>query len=80
VLAPNQRPGTLALAEAGAVFVLDADAEGFEEALIAAFRRLRDDPQARGELSRRSAALCDGRGAERTADRLTARVQSGARQ
>ena len=72
VLAANQRPGAARLAEAGAAVVVEAEERDFGVELADAFSRLAADAGARAELGRRTAALCDGRGAERTAERLCA--------
>lgn len=67
VLAENQRINTQALAAAGAGLMLDAAVPGFDLRLVEAVDRLIDDPALRERLSRSSAALCDGLGAERAA-------------
>lgn len=73
ILADNQAPGARALEAAGATTVLDAREDPSLDGLEAALRRARDHRRA---LSSRLAALCDGGGAARTAERLTARVQA----
>lgn len=62
----NQRQVAAGLAEAGAVVPLGWHEEVTAKAAAQAVRRLAADPQAVADLSRRSLALCDGRGAERT--------------
>ncbi len=72
VLADNQTPAATALAEAGAVLALDvAEVDTAFDALAA---RLLGDEVLRGRLSHAAAGVCDGRGAERVADRLLARL------
>ncbi|WP_245863822.1 hypothetical protein [Caulobacter mirabilis] len=73
VLADNQTPAATALAEAGAVAALDvAEIETAFDALAA---RLLGDEALRARLSRNAADICDGRGAERVADRLLTRLE-----
>jgi spore coat polysaccharide biosynthesis predicted glycosyltransferase SpsG len=72
VLADNQAGTTLELDRQGATFAVDARDPGFAEALPAAFDRLLTSPELRVRLSDTSAALCDGRGAERVADAVLA--------
>lgn len=68
VLADNQIPAAVALAEAGAVLALDvAEVDAAFDALAA---RLLGDDDLRFGLSRAAAAVCDGKGAERVAARL----------
>jgi UDP-2,4-diacetamido-2,4,6-trideoxy-beta-L-altropyranose hydrolase len=76
VLAPNQVPGTRRLAEAGATEAVDWGQGAGASELAAAFQRLIEDHDARDELGRRAAALCDGEGARRTTARLT-ELQAG---
>lgn len=71
VLAPNQRPGTEALAAAGAVVALDD-----LSALPGALARLLADRPARTAISQAAAALCDGLGASRSAARIDVRSQT----
>jgi methylated-DNA-[protein]-cysteine S-methyltransferase len=56
------------LGAAGACLPLDARAPQFEAALENAWARLLDDRALRHSLSQVAADLCDGRGAERTAE------------
>jgi len=70
IVADNQRPNAVALAQAGAARVLGA-AEAVDEAEIAAaVAELIADASARSAMSRAAAGLCDGRGAERVAQAL----------
>jgi UDP-2,4-diacetamido-2,4,6-trideoxy-beta-L-altropyranose hydrolase len=70
VLAPNQRPGALALARLGAAAVVeDEDAT----AVIAQLGGLVDDGERRERMARRGMALVDGLGAGRVADVLAGR-------
>jgi UDP-2,4-diacetamido-2,4,6-trideoxy-beta-L-altropyranose hydrolase len=68
VVAPNQRPAAQALAARGAALVVDAEAADFDAAFDRGLMRLLNDRPARVELSRRSAEVCDGQGAGRTAE------------
>ena len=68
VLADNQRPNARALEAMGAALVCDTADPDFEAAFAAGFDRLAGDAELRRSLSRQSAALCDGEGAERVAD------------
>lgn len=67
-LADNQRPAARSLAEGGAALVVDIAEPGFEEAFDRALLRLLRDEALRARLSEASAALCDGLGAQRTAE------------
>jgi len=79
VLADNQRQAAQALAKAGAVLALDVAAPDFAAAFTADLRRLIAEPALRHQLSTASAAVCDGRGAERVAARFLAVIaQAGA--
>jgi spore coat polysaccharide biosynthesis predicted glycosyltransferase SpsG len=79
VLADNQADAAHRLEALGAVVRLDGRSELFEAELMLGFKALVRDAAARTRLSAVSAGLCDGRGAERAADVLTARLESGAR-
>jgi len=70
VLADNQRPNALALEAAGASLTLEANAADFDSQLRAGLRRLTSGAALRQTMSMTGASLCDGRGAERVADRL----------
>jgi UDP-2,4-diacetamido-2,4,6-trideoxy-beta-L-altropyranose hydrolase len=68
VLAENQRPAAHALAERGAALVVEADAPDFDTVFDRHLMRLlRDAAALRRELAARSAEICDGLGAGRTA-------------
>lgn len=67
VLADNQRPAAAAMAERDAALVVDLAAADFDAAFDRALMRLTTDPQLRRQLAGRSAELCDGEGAPRTA-------------
>jgi len=68
ILADNQRPAALALAEMGAALWTDIADPGFEAALDRALMRLMTDSGLRKALAARSAELCDGLGAPRVAE------------
>lgn len=68
VVAENQRPAAQALAERGAAIVIDGGAADLDQAIDRAIVRLFTDAGLRERLSATSAALCDGRGAARTAE------------
>jgi len=70
VLAANQREASAALAGADAVLALDVADADFETAFAEAFARLLAEPDLRDRLSAASAAVCDGRGAARVAQRF----------
>lgn len=70
VLADNQRPAARAMADLGAALVVDAAAPDFEIAFDRALMKLLRDTEARRELASRSAEVCDGLGAGRTAETL----------
>lgn len=74
VLAENQTPAAVALAEAGAVIALDAEAE-FADRFDAAVARLIGEESLRRRLSAAAARVCDGEGAGRTADAFLALVR-----
>jgi UDP-2,4-diacetamido-2,4,6-trideoxy-beta-L-altropyranose hydrolase len=67
ILADNQRAQALALADRGGALTVDMAASNPAARLEDAFVRLRDDVELRARMSRTSAAMCDGKGAERTA-------------
>ncbi|WP_426031832.1 UDP-2,4-diacetamido-2,4,6-trideoxy-beta-L-altropyranose hydrolase [Caulobacter sp. DWP3-1-3b2] len=77
ILADNQRPAARALAEAGAIMGLEAAALDFDATFSAALGRLIDEPVLRDALSAASAAVCDGRGAARVAERFLALIGQG---
>jgi len=70
ILADNQRDMAMKLDEAGATVALDARWPGLERRLSEAVARLAGDDKLRAGLSARSAALCDGLGADRAAEAL----------
>jgi UDP-2,4-diacetamido-2,4,6-trideoxy-beta-L-altropyranose hydrolase len=74
VLADNQIDTAQALEDAGAAVALDVRAPSFDSALVQAFDRLIAAPDTLARMSAAAAALCDGRGAERVADRLLTRL------
>lgn len=74
VLADNQTPAAVALAEAGAVIALDAAAE-FDTRFDAAAARLIGEEGLRRRLSSAASRVCDGEGADRTADAFLALVR-----
>lgn len=76
VLADNQRPNAQALEAAGAALTLEVGMAGFEDALRAALRRLREDEGARRQMTTAAAALCDGQGAAAVALWLLAMIGS----
>lgn len=67
ILADNQRPAAEAIAARGAGLVVDLGAADFEAQFDRALTRLMVDAQLRRSLAARSAELCDGQGAARTA-------------
>lgn len=75
-LAPNQRPNLAGMAEAGALLVAgrvgDASLDG---AVARALGRLAPDVESRRAMSRRGRELVDGRGAERVAEAIRARLE-----
>jgi UDP-2,4-diacetamido-2,4,6-trideoxy-beta-L-altropyranose hydrolase len=68
VLAENQRPAARAMAELGAALVVDVADADFETAFDRALMKLLRDAEARREMAARSAGVCDGLGAGRTAE------------
>jgi UDP-2,4-diacetamido-2,4,6-trideoxy-beta-L-altropyranose hydrolase len=68
VVAQNQRAVALELQSRGATLALDAHALAFEAMLSAEWYGLAANAAARRSMSQKSAALCDGKGAERVAD------------
>ncbi|WP_309644514.1 UDP-2,4-diacetamido-2,4,6-trideoxy-beta-L-altropyranose hydrolase [Phenylobacterium sp.] len=68
ILADNQRPAARALAARDAALVVDAQDADFEAVLDRAIVRLMSDAATRARLSAASAEVCDGLGADRTAD------------
>ncbi|MFA7263285.1 MAG: UDP-2,4-diacetamido-2,4,6-trideoxy-beta-L-altropyranose hydrolase [Caulobacter sp.] len=72
ILADNQRDMAMRLDAAGVTLALDARWPGLEARLAEAVARLVGDDALRAGLSARSADLCDGLGADRTAEALLA--------
>lgn len=70
ILAENQRPAARALAERGAALVVDIADPDFETAFDRALMKLLRDADVRRDLAGRSAEVCDGLGAGRTAEIL----------
>ena len=68
VLAENQRPAARAMAELGAALVVDVADADFETAFDRALMKLLRDAETRREMAARSAGVCDGLGAGRTAE------------
>lgn len=74
VLAENQRPAAEALGSRGAALVVDAADVRCNAALDDAVARLISDDVLRWTVSRASATLCDGLGAERVAEALLSTI------
>ncbi|HEX4197168.1 MAG TPA: UDP-2,4-diacetamido-2,4,6-trideoxy-beta-L-altropyranose hydrolase [Caulobacteraceae bacterium] len=72
IVADNQRENTAALAGAGATLAVAPPSGDFDARLRAAFGKLRADAALRASMSAAAAALCDGLGADRVAERLLA--------
>lgn len=72
IVADNQRENTAALASAGATLAIAPPSGDFDARLAAGFARLAGDEQLRAAMSASAAALCDGLGANRVAERLLA--------
>ena len=70
ILAPNQRAMIGRMADAGITLALDADATSFDADLGVAWTTLATDSALRWRLTERTAALCDGQGAERVAEAI----------
>ena len=75
VTAENQMDVARGLEAAGAAVVTSA--ERTEDALVESFRSLLDDPSRTRTMSEAAAALCDGLGAGRVADRIENRLPEG---
>jgi UDP-2,4-diacetamido-2,4,6-trideoxy-beta-L-altropyranose hydrolase len=75
VLADNQRANTEALETAGATTMVELAGADFERRLAAAVEMLCSDTAVLAAMSAAAAGLCDGRGAERAAERLLALVR-----
>ncbi len=68
ILAANQRPAAYALADQGAALVVDLAEPDFETAFDRALLKLLRGGETRRTLAARSAEVCDGLGAGRTAE------------
>lgn len=77
VLAGNQQALALELERRGAVLAVEARGGELQTALRAAFLRLMQEPELRSQLSSRSAALCDGKGASRAAEAILGLIADG---
>lgn len=73
-LAPNQREAARTMADLGAALTVDAEGPGFEAAFDRACVVILRDRALRAEMSAKCAAICDGQGAERTADAFMERA------
>jgi UDP-2,4-diacetamido-2,4,6-trideoxy-beta-L-altropyranose hydrolase len=72
ILAENQRPMALAMAQVGLTLAVDAMADDFEARLVEAVKRLVDDAALRRWLFEAPCHACDGLGAERVAAAMLA--------
>ena len=72
IVADNQRENTAALAGAGATLAIAPPSGDFDARLRDAFAKLSSDSGLRASMSAATAALCDGLGADRVAERLLA--------
>ncbi len=72
IVADNQRENTTALAREGATLAIAPPSGDFDARLRAAFVQLASDTALRTAMSVSAAALCDGLGADRVAERLLA--------
>jgi UDP-2,4-diacetamido-2,4,6-trideoxy-beta-L-altropyranose hydrolase len=72
IVADNQRENTTALAREGATLAIAPPSGDFDARLVAGFARLVADKALRAAMSASAAALCDGLGADRVAERLLA--------
>jgi UDP-2,4-diacetamido-2,4,6-trideoxy-beta-L-altropyranose hydrolase len=70
IIADNQRENTLALAREGAALAVAPPSGDFDARLREAYEKLAADAALRAQMSASAAALCDGLGAARVADRL----------
>jgi UDP-2,4-diacetamido-2,4,6-trideoxy-beta-L-altropyranose hydrolase len=68
ILAENQRPAATALAAMGAALAVDVADPDFDQSFDRAMLKLLGDPEARRRISAKSAEVCDGLGAARTAE------------
>jgi len=72
IVADNQRENTAALAREGATLAIAPPSGDFDARLVAEFARLVTDEKLRAAMIASAAALCDGLGADRVAERLLA--------
>jgi UDP-2,4-diacetamido-2,4,6-trideoxy-beta-L-altropyranose hydrolase len=72
IVADNQRENTAALAREGATLAIAPPSGDFDARLRAGFASLVTDAKRRAAMSASAAALCDGLGATRVAERLLA--------
>jgi UDP-2,4-diacetamido-2,4,6-trideoxy-beta-L-altropyranose hydrolase len=72
IVADNQRENTAALAGKGATLAIAPPSGDFESRLRAGFESLASDAKLRTSMSASAAALCDGLGPNRVAERLLA--------
>ncbi|HEY5009385.1 MAG TPA: UDP-2,4-diacetamido-2,4,6-trideoxy-beta-L-altropyranose hydrolase [Caulobacteraceae bacterium] len=70
IVADNQRENTTALAGEGVTLAIAPPSGDFDARLSAAFAKLAADATLRASMSAAAAALCDGLGADRVANRL----------
>jgi len=78
VLADNQRPAARAMADREAALVVDLADPEFDKSFDRALWNLLRDADLRRDLARKSAEVCDGLGAGRTAEALLALVAARA--
>jgi RimJ/RimL family protein N-acetyltransferase len=79
VIADNQREIAGRLVDQGAAISLGSASELAPSAVAAVLRKLDRDPGTLAELATRSAAICDGRGAQRVAMRMRPARAAGGR-
>jgi len=72
IVADNQRENTMALAREDATLAIAPPSGDFDARLRAGFASLVSDEKRRAAMSASAAALCDGLGADRVAERLLA--------
>jgi UDP-2,4-diacetamido-2,4,6-trideoxy-beta-L-altropyranose hydrolase len=77
VLAENQRPAAVALAEREAAFAVEAAAPDFDAQFDRAVTRLLTDAALRKRVAAAGAELCDGQGAGRAAEAFLRRIAAG---
>ena len=76
MVAENQRAVALELEARGASLALDAHALAFEAMLSAEWYGLSANDTIRAAMAEKSAALCDGKGAERVAEAVLELINS----